>query len=240
MDDEVVSFPRLNMDDDEVVSIHLHNGANSSFPTFKGLIEKAIRARGLEGSWRLTASPADPVPRPLDIAVMTGRSLTRSVQWLAEHRPKRLIIPHAGIPPGVQAALEEAGCGGIPVYNLHHNNKATGELGVALLLALSRKTTVADRLCRQGDWSFYPMDKRSFKESGVRASRLVYNSCVLVVGHGAVGSYVAGVLRAMGSRVMATKRTVAAEKQVREREGSRYNARRIPFGYRASIWPKEV
>ena len=45
------------------------------------------------------------------------------MKWLAEHRPKRLIIPHAGIPPGVQAALEEAGCGAIPVYNLHHNNK---------------------------------------------------------------------------------------------------------------------
>ena len=47
------------------------------------------------------------------------------MKWLAEHRPKRLIIPHAGIPPGVQAALEEAGCGTIPVYNLHHNNKVT-------------------------------------------------------------------------------------------------------------------
>ena len=71
---------------------------------------------------------------------------------MAEHRPKRLVIPHAGIPPGVQAALEEAGCGDVPVYNLHHNNRATGELGLALLLALSRKTMVADRLCRRGDW----------------------------------------------------------------------------------------
>ena len=78
--------------------------------------------------------------------------MIRSVQWLAEHRPKRLVIPHAGIPPGVQAALEEAGCGDVPVYNLHHNNRATGELGLALLLALSRKTMVADRLCRRGDW----------------------------------------------------------------------------------------
>ena len=41
--------------------------------------------------------------------------------------------------------------------------------------------------------------------------RLVYNSCVLVIGLGAVGSYVAGVLRAMGSRVVATRRSAVAE-----------------------------
>ena len=64
---------------DEVVSIHLHEGANSLFPTFGGLIGEVIRARGLDtrSGWRLTASPADLVPEPLDIAVMTGRSVTR-------------------------------------------------------------------------------------------------------------------------------------------------------------------
>ena len=64
--------------DDRVVSIHLHEGANSLFPTFGGLIGEVIRARGLDGSgWRLTASPEDPVPEPLEIAVMTGRSVIR-------------------------------------------------------------------------------------------------------------------------------------------------------------------
>ena len=64
---------------DEVVSIHLHEGANSTFPTFGGLIGEVIRARGLDSSagWRLTASPVDPIPSPLDIAVMTGRSVPR-------------------------------------------------------------------------------------------------------------------------------------------------------------------
>ena len=39
---------------------------------------------------------------------------------------------------------------------------------------------------------------------------------MLVIGLGAVGSYVAGVLRAMGSRVVATRRTLAErEKQAR-------------------------
>ena len=38
-------------------------------------------------------------------------------------------------------------------------------------------------------------------------------SHVLVIGLGAVGSYVAGVLRAMGSRVVATRRTLTEEKK---------------------------
>ena len=36
---------------------------------------------------------------------------------------------------------------------------------------------------------------------------------MLVIGLGAVGSYVAGVLRAMGSRVVATKRTLAEKEK---------------------------
>ena len=60
---------------DQVVSIHLHDAANSTFPTFRGHIEKVIQARGLESSgWRVTASPSDPVPPRLDIAVLTGRA----------------------------------------------------------------------------------------------------------------------------------------------------------------------
>ena len=89
--------------------------------------------------------------------------------------------------------------------------KATGELGLALLLALSRRAVAADRACRAGDWGF--RERSRTREGGCR---LVYNSSVLVVGHGAVGRHVSRALRAMGSRVMATRRTLA-EKEGRPR-----------------------
>ena len=95
-------------------------------------------------------------------------------------------------------------------------------MGLALLLALSRRAVAADRACRAGDWwGFRERVKRAAavaaREEGGGGCRLVYNSSVLVIGHGAVGRHVSRVLRAMGSRVVATRRTLA------EKEGRMQN-----------------
>lgn len=188
------------------ITIHVHEHAMQVWPALKGLLEAAIQHRSLP--WALTAAP-DPPPERLDFAVMTGRSVEKNVKWLAESKPSRLIIAHAGVPTTVSTTIEQAQelsgaavCQG-GVYNIHHNARATGELGLSLLLSLSRRVTVAHRMCQAGDWTF-----KETAKTAAGGCRLVYNSTTLIIGLGAVGRYVAAVLRAMGGRVVATRRSV--------------------------------
>lgn len=124
-------------------------------------------------------------------------------QEMIEARPAltSLVIPHAGVGANIAKSLKAAGRLDIHVYNAHHNGKATGEMALALLMALSRKVIPADRQLRKTDWTY-----RKEVVSGRSGARLLYNGVALVLGYGAVGQHVARVLAAMGMKVMATRR----------------------------------
>lgn len=121
-----------------------------------------------------------------------------SAELFERHRPQRVVVAHAGIPTQL-ASLDDVP----PIFNVHHNSKATGETAIALMLGLQRRLIVADRACRVGDWT--PKKTLAKPNSGCTSS--AYNSTVVVLGYGAVGQYICKVLRALGSTVLAVRRS---------------------------------
>lgn len=108
------------------------------------------RLAGREGAAPVVLGAA---PGEARVLVTPGKAVTREV---LESRPRVtcVVVPHAGIGPNVAEALAAAGRGDIRIYNSHHNGKSTGELALALLLALSRRVVPADALLRRNDWSY--------------------------------------------------------------------------------------
>eukprot|EP00040_Diaphanoeca_grandis_P026197 m.146407 g.146407 ORF g.146407 m.146407 type:complete len:237 (+) comp30477_c2_seq1:299-1009(+) len=72
-----------------------------------------------------------------------------------------------------------------------------------LLLALQRRLLIADAGCRRGDWSF--RQTATLPSARCRASG--YKSTAIIIGYGAVGKHIAGVLKALGTTVIAIRRT---------------------------------
>ena len=106
---------------DNAAVLYVHDAAAAVWPKMVQLLRDEISRRGL--SYIVLASP-DPIPATVDFALIPGKAIEAG--WLTEHRPEHLILPHAGVPPKVQAAVKEAG--GVPggVFNVHHNSKSTG------------------------------------------------------------------------------------------------------------------
>ena len=146
-------------------SVYVHPAATSLWPRLHTLLLEIISARGLQ--WQVSAQPAA-VPSPVDFVLVPGKAVNAS--WLAEHQPSTIIMPHAGIPPTVQAALTEAGGVKGGLYNVretrcacvrvrsyahiqvHHNNRSTGEVTLMLpSLDLGQGAQPTDT-CRQCRW----------------------------------------------------------------------------------------
>ncbi len=108
-----------------------------------------------------------------------------------------VIVPFAGVPlitRTVMAAHPE-----IALYNLHHNATETAETALALLLACAKRTVIADRMLRTGDWSIRYEPERTIRLEG---------KTTLIVGFGAIGEKVARVLLGVGMKVIATRKTL--------------------------------
>jgi len=134
------------------------------------------------------------------IVVTTAPSISKE---FLDARPKvtTIIVPAAGVGPNIKEALEATGrSDSIKVYNSHHNAKATGEMGLSLLFALSRRVFPADKRMRTNDWTY-----RSKIKTGQAGATLIYNGTALVLGYGNVGQHVARVLAATGMTVMTTR-----------------------------------
>jgi phosphoglycerate dehydrogenase-like enzyme len=140
-------------------------------------------------------APTTKVATTVDWLVTLGRCLTPEV--FGRIKPERVVVAHAGIPSTL------AGIPNVPpIFNVHHNAQSTGEVAILLLLALQRRVIVADRGCRNGDWS----PKKALAHPNAGCSSTAYNSTVVVLGYGAVGRYICRVLRALGSTVIAVRR----------------------------------
>ncbi len=154
---------------------------------------EALRAL-LDPTIHLTVGPERP-PGPVDILVC-GRP-TR--EQLALPGVRAVIVPFAGVPEETLALLAEFPH--IALHNLHHNDAATAEMALALLLAVSRRVVPVDRLLRQHDWTprYEPPPQL-----------ILAGRTALILGYGAIGRRVARALQALDMRVLATRRHLAA------------------------------
>ncbi|MHC4339654.1 MAG: NAD(P)-dependent oxidoreductase [Planctomycetota bacterium] len=107
-----------------------------------------------------------------------------------------VVIPYAGVPPRTLELMRER-FPHVALHNLHHNAAPTAELAMALLLATAKRLLPMDRALRAGDWSERYVEDRPFLCDGKTA---------LVLGYGAIGRRVAHGCRALGMRVLATRR----------------------------------
>lgn len=113
---------------------------------------------------------------------------SRTLRWL--------LIPWAGLPRPTAELMKQYPQ--IRVHNLHHNAGAVAELAIGLLLSAARKLIPGDRGMRRGNWALRYKQEESLLIDGSKA---------LVLGYGEVGRRVSELLRAMGARVEATRRT---------------------------------
>ena len=109
-----------------------------------------------------------------------------------------IMLPMAGIPIAVSAVLQEDRFAHLQLYNSHHNAQATAEMGIALLLATTRRVALLDQLLRKGVWVRRPTN-----------AFVLHGTTAVIVGYGTIGRRMAVVLRALGVNVRAVRRTVA-------------------------------
>lgn len=114
---------------------------------------------------------------------------------------RAVVIPFAGIPQETRAAL--ADYPSLSLHNLHHNAPMTAEMAVALLLAAAKRLLPSDRVFRSHDWT----PRYSDPDTDKGALVVLEGKTALILGYGAVGQRVGAVCRALGMRVLATKRT---------------------------------
>jgi len=108
---------------------------------------------------------------------------------------RALIIPWAGLPETTREVMRDFP--GVAVHNLHHNALAVAEMAVGLLLAATKGIIPADRALRAHDWTPRYRQQRPV---------LLQGRTALILGYGAIGREVARLCRALGMKVMATRR----------------------------------
>lgn len=196
--------------------VEIHESSSKLWPRLRTLLLEHI------GEQRL---PIDlDVPKDqADVLLVPARFVSKD---LLVERPtlSSIVIPHAAVEPNVKKAIEAAGREkSINVFNVHHNAAATAEYACALLFALARRVVPSDRSLRANDWSY-----RLKVRGGTEGAQLLYRGTALILGMGTVGSRIAQVLRALGMRVLATRRTAPARTDLpmpkRQRNNEKENA----------------
>ena len=113
---------------------------------------------------------------------------------------RHVIIPSAGVRPDLLERMRARPH--LRLYNSHHHAPAVAEHAVALLLACAHRLLEADRHLRRGSW--LPRHDPSYTYVP-----LMSKTC-LILGFGAIGRRVAGLVAGFGMRVTALRRRSAA------------------------------
>lgn len=156
----------------------------------------ALLARLLDPGILITTGAEIAAEPPVDLLVC-GRP--RREQLAACPGLRWLIIPFAGL--SAEAAILATAYPGLSVHNLHHNDAATAETALSLLLAAAKAIVPVDRSLRAHDWTprYQPP-----------ATALLAGRTALVLGYGAIGRRLARALWVLDVRVLATRRSVEA------------------------------
>jgi len=115
-----------------------------------------------------------------------------------------LFIPWPGLPRATAEIMK--GFPQVQVHNIHHNAGAVAELAIGLLVAAARKVLPADLALRKGNWAF-----RYRRDDAI----LIEGNRAVIVGYGEVGTRIASILRSMGARVDAVRRTQERREELR-------------------------
>jgi phosphoglycerate dehydrogenase-like enzyme len=133
------------------------------------------------------------LPAPETQILIAGR--LRREQLGACPRLHSLIVPWAGIAPGLRDLLKEFP--GIAVHNLHHNAAPVAELALALLLAAAKFIVPMDQALRRHDW------RPRYRPS---PALLLSGKSALILGYGNIGRRVAALCKALDMTVLAVRR----------------------------------
>ena len=138
------------------------------------------------------------LPEPADFHVLVAGRPQRE-HLVASANLRALIIPWAGLPETTRDMMQDFP--GVAVHNLHHNALAVAEMAVGLLLAAAKGLIPADRALRAHDWTpLYEQQRPVLLDGGT----------ALILGYGAIGREVARLCRALGMKVIATRRRATA------------------------------
>ena len=146
----------------------------------------------LDPAVHLTTGPDQPTP-PETTILIAGRPTREAIS--AGPALRTLIIPWAGLPPETRTLLAEFP--DIAIHNLHHNARPVAEMVLTLLLSAAKLVVPFDRLLRQNDW------RPRYRPS---PAQLMSGKTALILGYGAIGRHVAAYCKALGMRVLATRR----------------------------------
>ncbi len=117
---------------------------------------------------------------------------------LASPNLHTLIIPWSGLPTKTRELLMEFPQ--ISVHNIHHNAAPAAETAMALLLAAAKKIVKVDKIFRTNDWT------PRYEENDLQ---LLEGKTALILGYGAIGRRIAGLCRAFGIKVKATRNSIS-------------------------------
>jgi len=173
--------------------------------------------RPLRVLWR--AAPPDPRPTadelPPGCELVVERDEERALRQrdaidvLIDGRPgplldgarlTRVVVPWAGLPPGLRDALLARPH--LKAHNAHYNAPFVAQHALALLLAAAHRIVPIDAALRRGDWGDRQNPERSRHLAGGEA---------LLLGFGAIGRQLAPLLRGLGMRVTALRRRPGRE-----------------------------
>lgn len=118
------------------------------------------------------------------------------VELLDGQRLKHVIVPFVGIEPSLREALLKRPH--IQLHNSHYNDAFVAQHALALLLACANRIVEADMSLRKGDWRQ--------RYDRLESMYLGGKTCLLL-GYGAIGKKLVGMLQALGMKVGVLKRT---------------------------------
>jgi phosphoglycerate dehydrogenase-like enzyme len=125
------------------------------------------------------------------------------VELLNGKRLKHVIVPFVGIEPSLREALLKRSH--INLHNSHYNAGFVAQHTLALLLACANRLVEADMTLRKGDW----------RQRYDRLDSLYLESkTCLLLGYGAIGKKLAGMVQTLGMNVNVLKRSAASEEKV--------------------------
>jgi len=137
------------------------------------------------------------LPQPADYEILvSGRPTAEQLD--ASPALHTLIIPWAGLSVPTGELLGKYPH--LEVHNLHYNAVTTAESALMLLLMAAKLILPVERSFREHDWRprhLYP-----------NPSLMLSGKTALILGYGSIGRHVGKVCRAMGMRVIATRRSL--------------------------------
>lgn len=125
------------------------------------------------------------------------------VELLNGKRLRHVIVPFVGIEPSLREALLKRPH--IKLHNSHYNAGFVAQHALALLLACANRLLEADIALRKGDWRQ--------RYDRLNSLYLEGKTCLLL-GYGAIGKKLVGMLQALGMNVSVLKRSTSLEENI--------------------------